>query len=1039
MEHEIRWFEHDGQWLVVFDVNTESFDDRGAAFKRAAVLAREHTPSVLVNEAPPTGIEAVARRVGAARPQTCSAGEPGATQLPSSTTAAPIDWTVLAGPEVLGRSILLPLGHAAPAPWSTSERVRLDAGALTGTTVLAGVRAAFLDRVRTVYELDASLSAPVEGSVTGDVWRTGVDHDFIAESIWRLATANAVDARDPANPAWRLSTAAITLGARHPGDVDADIILPGGQPAWCDGGPLTLWGGTDCAGLDHAVVPAVALELGLLRPTATDLPTADLAEDQLAAVGESTTRSRIIAPAGSGKTRVLTERARHLVRCAVPVESILVVAFNKRAQGEIRERTADLPGLQVQTLNATALAVVNGTSGYAPQGSRRSTINEIEVRRLLDSMVKFPRRANTDPQAAWIDALSAVRLGLRDPSKVEEEFNGDVDGFAAFFPRYRAELRRLGHVDFDEQIYLALEVLLESPSARLQAQRQARVLLVDEFQDLSPAHMLLIRLLAGPELSVFGVGDDDQTIYGYSGADPEWLVNFDHYIASSTHHALTVNYRCPAPVTDAATNLLSHNRFRVAKEVHPGPSAVVDPDSLHVIRDASPARATVATVRRLLDEGVAPAQIAVLTRVNTLLAPVQAGLVEEGVPIVHTDGLRFMERAGVAAALAWLRIAVDPGHLRPNDVLRAARRPSRGISPRVVEWMSEQRDVAGLTRLGARITDERAADKVAAFTRDVARIGALGATAPADQVLEFVRSELGLDRSMQALDAAHRGRNSAAHSDDLRALIALGQLHPDAATLTSWLADVLGPRDVEDGVTLATVHKVKGLEWPHVVVLDATDGIFPHRLSTDVEEERRIFHVALTRCQQSVTIVADADAPSLFLDELGEPALPAASIPPTGEGRRRADVPAAQGVPEIPAAVGLSFSWGGYDCTVASLDATGAFVAVGSATTAIAFGSQITLDGTVAALVAPSAKGLKASAAEIAGADTGLFDSLKAWRLERARADKVPPYVIAHDSTLAAIAAARPGTEIDLLGVRGMGSKRVEAYGDEILGIVQGS
>jgi DNA helicase II / ATP-dependent DNA helicase PcrA len=945
----------------------------------------------------------------------------------------------MAGPARLGRSVLVLRGESPPEAWSGCEHVSIDGEALLRPEVLSKVRTAFLGRTRMVFELEVDFRAPLAASSTGETWQVPIDHDFVPEAIWQLATRNAVDARDRSHPSWTPSRIALELGARPPGNVDADVLLPDGQAAWCDGGPLTLWSEKATLGLEHVVVPAAALERGLLQPTHVDQPLTQLASDQLAAIGDIGIRSRIIAPAGSGKTRVLTERARHLVRSGVPVESLLLVAYNKRAQEEIRERTVDLVGLRVRTLNALGLAVINGPGAPSSRGDRRTTISERDVRALLASMLKFPRRANTDPQAAWIDALSSVRLGLQDPRAVESQYSGDVEGFANFFPSYRAELRRRGQVDFDEQIYLAIETLLADGEARRQVQRGARVLLVDEFQDLTPSHMLLIRLLAGPELGIFGVGDDDQTIYGYSGASPEWLVNFDHYVPAATHHALTVNYRCPAPVVEAAKSLLARNQLRVRKEIAPASGAVLDVSSMQVIRSASPFKVATDVVRDLINRGAAPSEIAVLSRVNSLLAPVHAGLVEGGLNVVDRDGLGFIERTGVAAALSWLRIAATPSALRSADVARAARRPTRGISPRVVGWMTEQRNVADLGRLADRITDDKASDKVAGFARDVERISALATTASAARILEFVRSEIGLGRSMQRLDVAHLGRNGPAHADDLRALIALGDLHVEAASFTSWLADVLRPSNAKAGVTLASVHKVKGQEWPHVVVLDVTQGVFPHRLSTDIEEERRIFHVAMTRCKQTLNIVADAAAPSLFLDELSpmkEP-LPASEAPRDEPGASSSEGSARKGEAAIGAVVGLIFMWGGYRCEVLSVDESGVVAAVNASRIAIVFGSEVTVDARRGVLRPPKTGGSKSAAAGDSGVDEGLFQSLKEWRRGRSRADNVPAYVVAHDSTLAAIAALRPRTESELLKVSGMGPKRVEAYGDEILAAIE--
>ena len=175
-------------------------------------------------------------------------------------------------------------------------------------------------------------------------------------------------------------------------------------------------------------------------------------------------------------------------------------------------------------------------------------------------------RANTDVYAPYLEALGEVRLGLVDPNVVEAQtrrrrrLRRDVRRV----PRQAARRRR---IDYDEQIYGAIEVLLRNVDVRRAIQHECRHLLVDEFQDLTPAQLLMLRLVAAPAYDVFGVGDDDQVIYGYAGADPEFLINYDRYFPGGTHHALATNYRCPAPVVAASRNLLSYNRRRIDKEI----------------------------------------------------------------------------------------------------------------------------------------------------------------------------------------------------------------------------------------------------------------------------------------------------------------------------------------------------------------------------------------------------------------------------------------------------------------------------------------
>ena len=944
-------------------------------------------------------------------------------------------WASLAGPAALGRSLLSSPGAVAPAPWADAPRITLDEASLASPATLDIVRRAYLTRTRVVFEVDSTLRAPARGVEGREVWDVAPNFDFVAEATWRLAWANAVDGRDCDHPTWPLRAKAIAGGARFADFLDADVILPDDTSAWCDGGPLHLWGSDvpDFAGA--AVVPRVAITNGRLTPVIAHPPTASLAPDQLRAVADPSARARIIAPAGSGKTRVLTERARHVLDSGVPVDSLLLVAFNKRAQEEMRERTTDHPGLRIQTLNALALSILNGTNGFEHRGARVETIDEWKVRDIIAQYVKFARKANTDPVAAWIDALTEVRLGLWSPQHVERAYGGDLDGFAEFFPRFRQHLADHHQVDFDEQIYLAIEVLLRNPEVRLAAERRADVLLVDEFQDLTPAHMLLLRLIAGPSLSIFAVGDDDQTIYGFSGATPEWLVHFEHHVPEAAHHALEVNYRCPAPVITAVANLVSHNVVRVPKQIRPGPNSVGDSTSFTVARVDDQVQRVVSHVRAILEGGVAPSDIAVLSRVNANLVPVRAALVDVGLPVSVRDRGDFLRNSGVESALAWLRLAARSSELAGADIELAARRPGRGLGPKVRGWLGEQTSVEGLVRLAGRM-DGPTSTKITDFVRDLERAATFARRATTSTLIEFIHSEIGLDRALATLDASHQGRNGTSNSDGLRSLIALGRQHPDPRSFDSWLRTLLNAPSVENGVTLATVHKVKGLQWPHVVVYDASSTIFPHRLSIDAEEERRVFHVAITRCITSLLITADVASPSPFLRELRAPA----AIPrqESREGAMPVSNRSLGGSRPVGASVGLTFRWGGYDFAVQSVASDAVVVSTGeSRYTSLPFGWTVVIDGEARMLVAPASRSARQTAKAVPDANPAIYSALKTWRLEQAKADNVPAYVVFNDRTLDELARVCPRTDVELLAISGIGPAKVDRYGDQILTVIQ--
>ncbi len=861
-----------------------------------------------------------------------------------------------------------------PAPWNRCETVAVEPATLSSAGRLVD-RLIELAHARTpvVFRLAGPVGQPPAETERRPPFRLAPGFCFTEELGWHLVWSNAVDLRDPARPCFSLVERALALGARPGGGAGADVMLPDGTPAFCDGGPVSFLTGDDLAVPGAAVLHRVALEHGSLVPFATNSTAADLAPDQLAAVTHRGGPARVIAPAGSGKTRVLTERARHLLRdWRLPGSAVCLVAYNKRAAEEMRERTSDLPELQIRTLNSLALAILKGSGPFAHREEGVRTIEEAEVRSLLDTLVDLPRRANTDPAAAWIEALSAIRLGLRPPEDVEAEYGGDVDGLAEVFDRYQRLLVERGVVDFDQQVYGAIEALLREAGARAAAQRCCRLLLVDEFQDLTPAHLLLVRLVAGPDGAVFGVGDDDQTIYGYAGASPEWLLRFADFFPGAGLHGLEVNYRCPPPLVAAADRLLRRNQRRVDKHIRPAPHRSGDPRQLHVLGGAEiTTGATTGHVRRLLDDGSRADQVAVLARVNASLVPVQVALSQAGVAVRRVLDEAWLERSGVRASLAWLRLAAGADRLAAGDVMLAARRPPRALSPRVVEWMGEQGSLRRLTGLAERLSGRDTA-KVSAFAEDLVRLATMvEAERPADRVLTTLRDEVGLDQAMRSLEGAHRRVDRSAQTDDLDALVALAGLHPDPTTFESWLREELRRPGARDGVVLASVHSVKGREWPHVVVHEATAGLMPHRLAPDVEEERRVFHVAVTRAIETLAVVA-GDPPSPFVAELFRD--------PADDAKAKEVRPSAKPRPTMPAA------------PRAGTDAAGT----------------------------ERARQL-----------------LREWRRQRSAADGKPAFTVFADTTMEAIATALPASLDELGTVKGIGPAKLERFGDEILGVIE--
>ena len=497
---------------------------------------------------------------------------------------------------------------------------------------------------------------------------------------------------------------------------------------------------------------------------------------------------------------------------------------------------------------------------------------------------------------------------------------------------------------------------------------------------------------------------------------------------------------------------------------------------MHAVDTGAMAARTLSLVQDRMAAGAGPSDVAVLARVNATLLPVQVSLAIEGIPHTKVLDVSVLQRTGIRTALAYLRLGLDPERMTRADIMETLNRPSRKVKSAVSDHLRGRR--FSMTQLAAisEVLSATHAERWDAYLDDIMVLSnAITDQASTAACLHIIRSRIGLGEAMATLDSSRSRPEGSSHGDDLDALAQLAVLEPQPVEFEDWLRAQLTLPGDDDGVTLSTVHRVKGMEWDHVVVYAASAGLMPHRLAEDVEEERRVFHVAVTRCRTTVAVVGDRAALSPFVGELRR-----ATDARTAEDGAGADsLPARIVDGTVPAVPGVTITApGGVEAVVRGMERTPAgqrvAMEVEGVRAHLALDAPIRVDGEGARLVAPPPRAgggrgrpgadddpamagmsrLEAHrqrrqdrlAGTGAGSDDAIelseegqvrFEALRSWRTEQAREQAMPPYIVFNDKALTAIAAAAPTSLVELSRCHGVGPTKLDRYGDDILELLE--
>jgi DNA helicase-2/ATP-dependent DNA helicase PcrA len=669
---------------------------------------------------------------------------------------------------------------------------------------------------------------------------------------------------------------------------------------------------------------------------------ADLNPVQREAVAATEGPVLVVAGAGSGKTRVLTYRIAHLIRdLGVSPYALLAITFTNKAADEMKQRVAALVGgvargMWVSTFHSACVRILRRDAPMLGYRSTFSIYDDLDSRRAVEFCLRDldldPKRF---PPRAIAAAIGKAKNELVDFETFASRGSGPYhERVADVYRLYQQRLLEASAMDFDDLLMVTVELLGAFPQVLERYQDRFRYLLVDEYQDTNHAQYRLVQMLGAKHRNVCVVGDSDQSIYAFRGADIRNILEFQRDYPDARVVVLDRNYRSTQTILDAANAVIAHNLGRQPKHLWTD-LGVGEPVTVYRAQDEHDEAAYIAEeVGALGDGGTPPSSIAVFYRTHAQSRVLEEVLVRYGVPYQVIGGPRFYERREVKDVLAYLRVLVNPSD--EVALKRIINVPKRGIGSTTVGHLERAAEAGGEGFYGALRSagdnprlEARARRQVADFLAVLQHLGAAAEEGPR-AALQAILTDTGYEAELKAegtLEALSRIEN-------LRELLSVASEFEESGPLggpgdeawedlggrrrlelllesLSLASDVDSMDETAGRLTLMTLHNAKGLEFPVIFIAGMEDGVFPHMRSLgdpgELEEERRLAYVGLTRAQRRLYLTLavtrnlwgapNYNSPSRFLGEI-----PKSLVTEAPERKRRPVLEGAQPRPTLSAA-----------------------------------------------------------------------------------------------------------------------------------------
>lgn len=613
-------------------------------------------------------------------------------------------------------------------------------------------------------------------------------------------------------------------------------------------------------------------------------------EAQYRAITHGAGAMLVLAGPGSGKTFVVTQRIKYLIeQYHVKPDGILVITFTKAAAAEMQDRFARLNEgklypVHFGTFHSVFFQILRHTYRFTAQNIIRERDKYRFLTQIIGEMPEEIRgQAQIDDNIELLQNLlseiSTVKNNGITPQEIQSTTVSQAE-FEYIFQRYKQEMNRCRLIDFDDMVLLCRNLLVERPDTLKLWQERFQYILVDEFQDICSLQYEVVRMLAKPQDNLFIVGDDDQSIYGFRGSKPEIMMNFTKDYPEAQQVLLNVNYRSKQGIVDTAGKLIAHNKIRFAKEVK---AQNEQTDGVNIYSFSSKLKQAEnigLLIKQYMEQpGAKYSDIAILYRTNNHTVYTADKLMKEGIPFYMKEKPKNIYDSPIAKdIIAYLNYALYENCL--EDFLRIMNRPVRYIKKSTVPRQA--------FRMEALIQNNKSTEYVVQNIVDLYDALRFIKGLNPFSAVNFIRKGIGYEAFLKK-QALENGRDAAKEIEMLEELM---QLAKDFETIPEWLEHIQNydtiMREITqqenglksagtDAVSMVTMHSSKGLEWKVVILPDVNEGVVPHKKAVtdnELEEERRMFYVAMTRAKESLFLfyIQEKEAgnllPSRFLDEI---------------------------------------------------------------------------------------------------------------------------------------------------------------------------